>query len=512
MIVRSHNVEFGYELIATLPYAYWHKLNGSLSETVSGKGSEPLYFFSPKHTIDPSPRDFKNTAAAALETPNMRIHTAELNTRQWTPPPLAEHYQKEAIVFEKPTVVVYNRYNYEWQRPPINFFDLPTLRGLFDLLTPKYTVVYFNVRGEEALEDNAHSMHLGDFEMIRQEYPEVKVIHDLVAQSGQDYNTVQLRVFAGCRRFITMNGGPSILASYFGGENIIYTKYCQEIKPAVGSFYGWYHLFNPNDPSHVRVVNSYDQLLSSAKTAWVDETPLLNILVRCHNRPLGFKRLLDSIASQGYPNVRVICSYDNKETLRYLTSEKVVRLKATDPERKERPNSEEYKAWLGANDYLNQLARYVTGGYIMYMDDDDVMEPGSIRSILSNSSPGHVLLWRCAKRDGSVVPSDENMGKIVAGDISGIAVCYHYSHKGKATWTPWRRGDYRFIRDLCSEVELLFIPDVLTRMAPRIGTASGESREAQMNRIRLRALRKMSEKQRPAPPIDAGPHTERSQT
>ena len=238
MIVRSHNTEFGYELIATIPYAYALHQQGRLTGTESAVGSEPFYFFSPEHRIDPSPRDFANTAAAARSIPNMMIHRPELDLSEWEPPPIADHYAPDAITFEKPTVVIYNRYNLEWGKAPINYFDLPVLRSLFSMLCPSYTVVYFNVRGEEALEDNTHSMDLGDYAMIREEFPQVRIIHDLLKEHGSGYNTVQLRVFAGCKRFITMNGAPSILASYFGGENIIYTKECREITAGVGSFHG----------------------------------------------------------------------------------------------------------------------------------------------------------------------------------------------------------------------------------------------------------------------------------
>lgn len=468
MIVRSHNVEFGYELIATLPYAYWHFLNGTLERTESAVGSEPLYFFSPDHRIDPTPRDFERTRDAAMEIPNMWIHRPELDSAQWVPPPLAKHYAPNAITFDRPTVVVYNRYNMEWGLPPINYFDIPTLRSLFRLLLNKYDVVYFNVRGQESLEDNAHSMELGDFEMIHSEFPEVHVIHDIAQEYEISYNEAQLRVFAGCRKFITMNGGPSILASYFGGENIIYTRRCQELRPTVGSFHGWYHHFNPDAPSHIRLVRSYDELLNTVRSAWVDEEPLLNVLVRCHNRPRGLTRLLRSIADQWYSNVRVIASYDNDTTLKYLSGLPVTRVRVKPPVKHPKPDGDDHKAWLGANEYLNTLMGYVTSGHIMFMDDDDLFEPGAFDIIRKHIHPDKMLLWRVQGRNGEVVPDDTHLGTITAGQISGIGLCFHHSHKDKARWTPWRRGDYRFVRDLSQHIAPVYLDQVLTKMGERI--------------------------------------------
>lgn len=473
MIVRSHNTEFGYELISALPYAYWHHLNGSLEKTVSAIGSEPYYFFSPNHEIDESPRDFGNTEKAVLDIPNMRIHRPELDESQWVPPPIKDHYSARAITFDKPTVVIYNRYNVEWGKDPLNYFDLDTLRSLFDSLLPKYDIVYFNVRGQQALEDNAQSMDLGDYEMIANEYPDVMIIHDLVDHYQEDYNTVQLRIFAGCRKFITMNGGPSILASYFGGENIIYTKKCREVGPFVGSFHGWYHKFNPSDPSHVRVVRSSSDLIDVVRMAWIEERPLLNILVRCHNRPMGIRRLVKS-AEQPGSNIRIIASYDNDATMKDLSNIPVTRIRVSPPEVScFKPEGDDHRAWLGANEYLNTLMDMVTDGYIMFLDDDDTLTEGAIQHILDNSERDKMLLWRVQKRDDNLVPDDEHFGRIVAGQIAGIGVCFHATHKNKARWTPWRRGDYRFIRDMSGHIEPKFIDMTLTKMDERNDLRTG---------------------------------------
>ena len=41
--------EFGYELIATLPFCYKLHRNGLLKKTVSGFDTKCFYFFSPSH-------------------------------------------------------------------------------------------------------------------------------------------------------------------------------------------------------------------------------------------------------------------------------------------------------------------------------------------------------------------------------------------------------------------------------------------------------------------------------
>lgn len=451
--------------VATLPYAYWLHLNGQLDGTIDGVGSESLYFFSPHHEINEAPRDFANTNAASKEIPNMWIHAPRLNTERWIPPPLREHYLPRAITFSKPTVVVYNRYNKEWDRPPINYFDLTTLRKLFTMLLPKYEVVYFNVRGREELEDNAHSMDLGDYEMIRKKFPKVRIIHDLVEQYGGDYNEVQLRVFAGCQKFITQNGGPSILASYFGGENIIYSRECRELWPTVNSFYNWYpHLGG----SHIRVVQTHEDLIAKVRSAWVDQEPLLNILVRCHNRPKGLQRLLDSIDVQGYHNVRVIASYDNQSTWNYLLRAPVEKISVSPSPPRPSMGGEDHRGPLPANEYLNALMDQVTSGWVLFIDDDDLYEEGAFSTIIPLLREDRMLLWRMRDRTGWIAPDDKHYGTITPAQISGTAVCFHCSHKDKARWTPWRRGDYRFIRDLSRHVKPIYLDEVLTMAGERL--------------------------------------------
>lgn len=465
MIVDSFNCEMGYEGIAALPYAYALHLKGKLSGTISGAGSEPFYFFSPNHTINPTHRDFAHTTEAAKTIPNMWIHKPGLDLSNWVPPPYREHYAPRAIAFDKPTVVIYNRYNLEWGKPPINFFDLPTLRALFDALLPKHDIVYFNVRGEEELEDNAHSMDLGDYEMIRTEYPQVRIIHDLVREHGEDYNTVQLRVFAGCKKFITMNGFPCILASYFGGENIIYTKKCREIDPGVNSFYNWYHLFGNSD---ITVVHSYDSLLEMVRARWDKGLPRINILIRCHERKEGLKNAVESIVSQGYPNTRIIACYDNKKTWDYLRTYPFTKVAVEPPVRLiHRPEGDEYKAFLGANSYFNTMHDMVQEGYIMYLDDDDALVPGALQQVAFHANENEALFFR-ARINGLLIPNDEHFGKVVAGQVSGLGIVFHHRFRDIARWEPWRRGDYRVAKALEQAVGIKWLDEVLATTADKV--------------------------------------------
>jgi len=258
MIVNSFNAEFGYELISVIPYAYYHYLKGDLDGTISAPGSEPLYYFSPNHQIDIEPRsDFGAQMLMSKGYPNVPIHRAKLDTTEFIPPPYRNKYANNIFRWEKPTVVIYNRYNKEWGRPPINFFSLEILTSLFSILKEKYQIVYLGADIPEELQDNSHSMTLGDTDLCK-EFPEVLMFQELFKKYGMSWNELQLRIFANCQTFITLNGGGSILASYFGGKNIIFCKESPEIGPKINSFKGWYHFFGG---SQIIVAQNEEDLL-----------------------------------------------------------------------------------------------------------------------------------------------------------------------------------------------------------------------------------------------------------
>lgn len=276
--VITHNVEFGYELISAIPYAYWLHERGMLSFTESAIGTEPLYYFSPKHVINRAPRSWYNTQK--LHTPNVNIHKPELDLSQFSPPPYKEHFANNIYNYD---VVICNRYGIEWPgtgkdkqwnevlAQPINFFDLQMLEYMVTAILLWKTdarIAYLNLDHTFPLYHDRESpqLDLGDREFLKMRWPdEVHHIKDILADSESDINTTQLQVMANCPVFITMNGGYSILASYFGGTNIIYTKptkfrgrtYPREID--TGDF-GYYHHFGGSDIKHCL---SYKQVLET---------------------------------------------------------------------------------------------------------------------------------------------------------------------------------------------------------------------------------------------------------
>lgn len=231
--------EFGGDLISVAPYAYWLHVNQRLRRTRGVRDTQPLYYFSPRHEEIDQPRKL----VTPVGFPVSYVHKPQINTSQWIPPPYKTVYQNSRFRWDKPLCVISNKYTYEWGRPPVNFLSLKALQELFGVLQKKYQVIYNRPTPKQIVADEHEILNLGDHAMIRRMFPGVLMMSELWEKNKDlSFNTLQMMVFSNCDHFISVQGGNSVLASYFGGTNIIYAVEGRELE--VNSFENWYHLFS----------------------------------------------------------------------------------------------------------------------------------------------------------------------------------------------------------------------------------------------------------------------------
>lgn len=460
MVVNSHNIEFGYELLSAVPYAYQLHLEGKLDGTISAAGSEPFYYFSPNHEIDNKKRSWFNTRLAReAGLPYTYIHTPERPELKF--PDYKGHYANDKMRWGKPTLCICNRYNVEWSTGPINYFDTKILSWLFENLKDKYEIIYFPVSIPENLQDHAHSMTLQDLEVCR--FHGVKTLPSLIGKST--WNETMLRVFANCENFITMNGGYSILASMFSGTNIVYSKpgqpQAQEIDHK--SFWRWYPNINNVRTIHAQ---SYEDLKKWVTSVYIDKDPTMNILVRTH-RPNYFRRCMASISSQTYRNINVLAISDSDEGVKGSRGYNVRCVRVhPQPVPTQKPLGGEYGIQFPYNAYLD-IAQKLVDGYIMVIDDDDMLlDSGAIFRIIREVSEDKLVIFRADFKELGVKPSKHH---ICLMDIGSINFCYHSKHRDFTDWTPWKRADYRTAKKLSEHLEIVWIDDILTSVQDRLG-------------------------------------------
>jgi hypothetical protein len=217
--------EFQQELAFILPFAYWHHLNGTLKKTISCKNTRELYFFSEDHEELYTERDAESNFSD-YEVPNM-AHSNTFSYSKWTQVPLKEQYQNEVFLFEKPVLVIANKYNMEWDELPINFIDIPTLDRIIRKCKDSYQIIYNRPLSRHIVSDNSDILDLNEHQWLSDMHPEVLLMSDLYQRHKEkvnNFNHLQLMVYANCSHFISVHGGTAALASYFGGVNIILSK------------------------------------------------------------------------------------------------------------------------------------------------------------------------------------------------------------------------------------------------------------------------------------------------
>lgn len=241
--IIEFNGEFSQEIMWVLPFAYWHCKNGTLKKTISPKGMEPFYFFSPDHEEPYSVREWKRVEYY-FETPNV-AHTRSISFNKFLPVPLKEHYKNTLLTYNKPLLIIANKYNVEWDGPPINFFNFEQLAAIFSRFQDKYQIIYNRPPAKEIVGDNSEIKDLQEHAWIKENFPSVLLLEDLYQGNKnhvKNFNHLQLMAYANCDHFISVHGGASVLASYFGGINLIYSK--QGIEHGLGEFENNYHYFS----------------------------------------------------------------------------------------------------------------------------------------------------------------------------------------------------------------------------------------------------------------------------
>jgi hypothetical protein len=117
--------------------------------------------------------------------------------------------------------------------------DNDLVLALVERLRSRYQVVYDRPRAVDMVADHQEVREPGDIEAVKATYPDVLTIQELHAEHPRlTFNELQLRLLAGCERFVSVLGGGSYLASYFGGTNVVYARRGWEV--ACGAYERWF--------------------------------------------------------------------------------------------------------------------------------------------------------------------------------------------------------------------------------------------------------------------------------
>lgn len=243
--------EFAFELLAVVPYAYWLQRQGLLEFTIASPDTRCLYYFSPRH----DERAVQRGYVPITEYPigqhgtlryDRKAFPSTLDTRQWLPPPYKSVYRDDRFGWTKEVCIVCNKVSdeqYRWHRQPTNVMHTDLLLAAIGKLRQRYQVIYNRPRAADIVNDHQRIHEIGDIDSIKRAYPDVLTIQELhAAHPALSFNELQLRLFADCGKFVSVLGGSSYLASYFGGTNVVYARRGWEV--ACGAYDRWFDRFS----------------------------------------------------------------------------------------------------------------------------------------------------------------------------------------------------------------------------------------------------------------------------
>ncbi|MDC1391999.1 hypothetical protein N8334_01500 [Flavobacteriaceae bacterium] len=253
--------EFTWDMVRSLPTAYYHYSNNLPFKVFHKPNLNTLYYFS-KSDIQ---KNFFNTNNDK-ETYNFKRPNFTKN--KWSPPPLKDHFSGY-FNFSKPTLVIQNKYTLEFSGEGIfNFFDIQFLDEFFKLFKNKYQIVYIRPKSgtEGYYEDKNDILNFEDYNLIRDKHKEVLTIYDLM-MAGDDFNETQFKIHATSEKHLSVSGGNACIAAYFGGELVIYDS-----PFGLGSGRGiwktdsWLRLLSQ---SKIIGKNDYSSILDYTKKNWL---------------------------------------------------------------------------------------------------------------------------------------------------------------------------------------------------------------------------------------------------
>lgn len=180
-----------------------------------------------------------------------------------------------------------------------------------------------------------------------------------------------------------------------------------------------------------------------------------NILIRTSMRPEFFKLCINSILTQKYNNYHIYICYDNTESLSYLNQYKLT--KNITFFFIENDSTEKYKFNL----YNNTLMDMVNDGFIIFLDDDDVLTHNLCLKIINENiiDENSVLMWKFMRPDKLVYP--KNIDDIKIGEIDTTSLCFNCKYKNLSKWSDKQCGDFYFYSELFKKLKEMNIDNII---------------------------------------------------
>jgi len=253
-VIDTRGCEFGYEIIMVMPYVYFKKKQNDDIQLIGCAGTRNLYYFLEDDEFIERYQSRGHSKPTGVRMHD--IHIENLDTEEFLMPPFKEYFSNQFLDIELPDnlIIISNKYNVEWGKHPINYLSLPVLNSLFSTLKEDHTIIYNRAKTKNLVNDNSQVLEFGDYELAKKH--NVIDMNDIFDQSQiDDFNLFQFLVFSRSNKFVSVQGGTSIISSLFDGTNVIFAKNGSELD--CHAYDNWYHklssssVFHTNDEKHL---------------------------------------------------------------------------------------------------------------------------------------------------------------------------------------------------------------------------------------------------------------------
>lgn len=219
------------------------------------------------------------------------------------------------------------------------------------------------------------------------------------------------------------------------------------------------------------ILSSYDnKVLSNTKPIIIRDNNdlkydpsklLINILTRTSQRKNYFSECRYSILNQTYKNIRHIVSVDDNESYEYVKKNGVEDINIVREIRKPRKS----ESHMPYNLYMNSLLEKVETGWILFLDDDDILlDQHSIQIIIKNLPDIPSIVIFKTEYANDVKPSKYFKKSIEKGDITSNCFIFHSKLKKYSYWNDVKGSDYFFLEKLSKNNNIFWLNKVLTKV------------------------------------------------
>ena len=371
----------------------------------------------------------------------------------------------------------------EIKRHDNNFYEYHTLQAMWEFcqLNDESYILYFHLKGVWS----RHNIQTGD----NDEFDPTKAIKNPEALTEWKNCLEYFNIERWCNAVDKLNEGHDVVGALYNYnpdcplftgnfwwanskfiKKLEYPQFIKENEPHNVNLWirikceKWinsiknifYNLYTPIDLDLYHVVIRPEEYRD-------DINPLISIITSTYKRYDELKDAIQSVVNQTYKNWQMLICSDgiDDKTREIVKSYDNVNIK--------------YFNTMHINDYgstqKNSMVRFSRGKYLMYLDDDNVIYPHYLETVVKNFDDKTGMIICHIDYDGLkyTLPVEDT---IKLGKIDTLCLCVDKYYVKNAIWKNYAGQDYEFMKICENNIlnhnkEVKFIPDVLGRHMDR---------------------------------------------